>query len=91
MVLHTLGFVLKESVNLCNGTVEGDNGETVVGSIEDQVLTHDGQTDETKVSTGLRLRGKASSNAGQARSKLAQRSSQWDDRRVDLGKGKGRR
>lgn len=44
-----LGLVLKEAVNLGDGTVEGNAVEAVVGGVEDQVLTHDGQTDETEV------------------------------------------
>lgn len=45
-----LGLVVQEAVNLGDGTVEGDDGEAVVGGVEDQVLAHDGQTDETEVS-----------------------------------------
>lgn len=45
-----LGLVLQESVDLRDSTVEGNDGEAVVGGVEDQVLTHDGQTDETEVS-----------------------------------------
>lgn len=45
-----LGLVLKEAVDLGDSAVEGNNSEAVVSSVEDQVLTHDGQTDETEVS-----------------------------------------
>jgi len=45
-----LGLVLEEAVNLGDSAVESNNIEAVVGSVEDQVLTHDGQTDETEVS-----------------------------------------
>lgn len=34
----TLGLILEEVVDLGNGSVEGNNGETVVGSVENQVL-----------------------------------------------------
>lgn len=44
-----LGLVLEETVDLGDGTVEGNNSEAVVSGVEDQVLTHDGQTDETEV------------------------------------------
>ena len=46
-----LGLVLEEAVDLGDGAVESDTVETVVGGVEDQVLTHDGQTDETEVTT----------------------------------------
>lgn len=46
-----LGLVLKEAVNLGDGAVEGNDGEAVVGGVEDEVLAHDGKADETEVST----------------------------------------
>jgi hypothetical protein len=48
----TLGLVFQEAVDLGNGAVEGHDGEAVVGGVENQVLAHDGQTDETEVSAG---------------------------------------
>lgn len=50
-----LGLVLEEAVNLGDGTVEGNTLEAVVGGVEDQVLTHDGQTDEAELSPDERL------------------------------------
>jgi hypothetical protein len=47
----SLGLVLKELVDLGDGTVEGNNGVAVVGSVEDQVLAHDRKANETEVST----------------------------------------
>ena len=47
----SLGLVLKELVDLGDGTVEGNDGVTVVGSVEDQVLAHDRKANETEVST----------------------------------------
>ena len=70
LFLLTLGLILEETIDLGNGSVEGNDGETVISSIENQVLAHNGQTDKTKVTTRFRLR-KASSNAGKSRSKLA--------------------
>jgi hypothetical protein len=52
----TFGFVLKEAINLADGTVENNDSEAVVGDVHDQVLAHDGQADEAEVSTGLGLR-----------------------------------
>ena len=50
-----LGLITEEAVDLGDGSVEGNDGEAVVSGVEDQVLTHDGQTDETKVSAGNAL------------------------------------
>jgi hypothetical protein len=47
----SLGLVLKELVDLGDGTVEGNNGVAVVGSVENQVLAHDRKANETEVST----------------------------------------
>lgn len=52
----TLGLVFEEAVDLGNGTVVGDDGEAVVSGVQDQVLTHDGQTDEAEITTGIRRR-----------------------------------
>ena len=43
----------------------------MVGSIHDQILAHDSQTDEAEVTTGNGLRGWADTNASQARSKVS--------------------
>jgi hypothetical protein len=39
----------------------------MVGSVQDQVLAHNGQTNEAKISTGFRLRGSADIDAGETR------------------------
>lgn len=78
----TLGLVGEEVVNLRNGTVEGNDVEAVIGSVQDQVLTHDSQADEAEISSGFivsmcgsggRARdsvesGSSNVDAGQARS-----------------------
>lgn len=61
----TLGFIAQESVDLGGSTVVGADGETVIGGIEDQVLAHDGQTDEAEVSTRNRARRSTDIDAGQ--------------------------
>jgi len=61
----TLGLVFEEAVNLGSGTVEGTDGETVISSVEDQVLAHNGQTDEAKISTGNRVHRCADIDAGE--------------------------
>jgi hypothetical protein len=46
-----LGLVLEEVVNLGDSAVESNDSEAMVSGVEDQVLTHDGQTDKTEVTT----------------------------------------
>lgn len=46
-----LSLVGKEAVDLGGCAVESANSETVISSVKDQVLAHDGQTDQTEVST----------------------------------------
>lgn len=53
----------------------------MIGTIEDQVLTHDGQTDEAKISTRQQRRSGADIDAGQA-SALSQPYSLRVNRRV---------
>jgi hypothetical protein len=43
----------------------------MVGSIQDQVLAHDSQTDEAEITTGFSLRGWADMDAGQTRTKVS--------------------
>ena len=45
-----LGFVGEEMVHLLDRAVERDDGEAVVVHVENEVLAHDGQTDECDVS-----------------------------------------
>lgn len=47
----TLGLICEETINLGGGSVESNNSETVISSIEDQVLAHNSQTDEAEIST----------------------------------------
>ena len=51
MEVLTLGLVCKEVVDLGHGTVEGHDVEAVVGSIENQILAHDGQANKAKVTS----------------------------------------
>lgn len=61
----TLSLVIQETVNLGGGTVVGANGEAVVGNVQNQVLAHDGQTDEAEISTRNRVRRSADIDAGE--------------------------
>jgi hypothetical protein len=48
---YTFGLICEEVVNLGHGTVEGNDIETVVSGIENQILAHDGQADKAKVTS----------------------------------------
>jgi hypothetical protein len=61
----TLGLVLQETVNLGSCAVVGANGVAVVSNVHDQVLTHNGQTDEAEISTGNDVRRSADIDAGE--------------------------
>jgi len=52
-------------VNLGNGTVESNNSKSMVGSIQDEVLTHDGQTNQTKITSRFVNRMHADMYAGE--------------------------
>lgn len=67
----TLGLIVEESVDLGDGSVEANDSETVVSSIQDQVLTHDSKANETEVTTRFDVRREAGSNASQTRTKVS--------------------
>lgn len=48
----TLGLVREEVVDLAHGTIEGNDGESMIGGIEDQVLSHDSETNEAEITAG---------------------------------------
>lgn len=48
----TLGLVLEEVVNLADGAVESNTVEPMVGSVKNQVLAHNGKTNEAEISSG---------------------------------------
>ena len=80
--LRTLGLVFEELIDLGNGSIEGNHGKAMVGSVQDQVLAHDGQTDETKITTRFIMRPETGSDASQTRSKSAN-----DSQRQNLQSG----
>ena len=51
--LLTLSLVGKEVINLADSAVESNNVESMVSSVEDQVLSHDSKTDEAEISTAV--------------------------------------
>lgn len=60
-------------VDLADGAVEGNDGESVVGSIEDQVLSHDSQADEAEIAAG-NTRILADIDAGKTCAKVSQKN-----------------
>ena len=63
---HTFCFIFHESIDLGHGTIESHDVEfLVIGNIQEQVLTHDGQTDEAKITTRRDPRRSADIDAGQ--------------------------
>lgn len=70
MGLLTFSFVLEKAIYFGDSAIEDDHSETMIGSIEDQVLTHDGQTDQTEVTTRLTVR-RADIDAGQSRTEVS--------------------
>lgn len=67
----TFSLILEETIDFGNRSVIRNDGETMIGRIENKILAHDGETDETKISTGLRLRRQASIDASQTRSTVS--------------------
>jgi hypothetical protein len=48
-----------------------DNGEAMICNVQDQILTHDGQADEAKISTTIDPRGSADIDAGKTGAKVS--------------------
>lgn len=69
-ISSTLGLILEEAVDLGNRSVEGNDGETVIGSVEDQILAHDRKANETEITTGFGLR-RTDPEAGQSRTNVS--------------------
>ena len=63
--MRTFGLIFKKAVNLLYSTIEDCDSEFVIGHIQDQVLAHDGQTDESEISTECDPRWSADIDAGQ--------------------------
>lgn len=63
--LLTLSLVRQEVVNLGDGAVESADGEAVISNVQDEVLAHNGQTDEAEVSTRSKVRRSTDIDAGE--------------------------
>lgn len=57
--------MIHETVDLSHSTVESHDGKLMVGDIHDQVLAHDGQTNEAEITTGSDSRRSADIDAGE--------------------------
>jgi hypothetical protein len=68
---HTLGFIIQKAVDLGDGSVEGNDGKAMVSSVQDQILAHDSQANEAKISTGFRLRRSTDIDAGETRTTVS--------------------
>lgn len=77
--LPTLGLILEEAVDLGDGTVEGNNGEAVIRSVENQVLAHDSQADEAEITTRFSVRS-ADIDAGQARTEVSMAQQEYESK-----------
>ena len=62
---RTFGFIVQEAIDFGDCSIEDDDGKVVVGNVQDQILTHDSQTNEAEVSTGKHGRRSADIDAGQ--------------------------
>lgn len=54
--VSTFSFILHETIDLGNGPIESDDGKSLVGSIEDDVLAHHGKANEAEITTNKRSR-----------------------------------
>ena len=62
---RTFSLIFQETIDLGYSAIEHHDRELVVGDVHDQVLTHDGQTDEAKITTGCDPRRSADIDAGE--------------------------
>ena len=69
--MRTLCLVTQKAIDLGDGSVEGNDGEAMVSSVQDQVLAHDSQANEAKISTGFRLRRSTDIDAGETRTTVS--------------------
>ncbi len=70
LVVPTLRLICEEAVDLGDSSVERNNGETMVGHVQDQILAHDRKANETEITTGFGLR-RADLEASQSRTKVS--------------------
>jgi len=62
-------------VDLGDRTVEGHDGVSFISDVQDQVLAHDGQTNEAKITTRDDARRCADIDAGKSRAVVSKSSS----------------
>jgi hypothetical protein len=72
VLIRTLGLIGQEAINFRNSTVVGHDGKAMISRIQNEVLTHDGQTDEAEITTRDRLRRSADIDAGETGAEVSQ-------------------
>jgi hypothetical protein len=72
----TFGLILQETINFGNSAIKGDNGETMISDIQNEVLAHDGQTDEAKITTRGSIPRGIDIDAGETGAEVSQTSCQ---------------
>ena len=70
-VNRTFCFIIQETVDFGDSTVESNDGEALVCGVQDEVLAHNGQPNEAEVSARTRRHRRADTDAGQACARLA--------------------
>jgi len=61
---QTFRLIVQEVIDLGHRPIEGYYREAMVRSVQNQILAHDGQTNEAKVTTGICPRMSADMDAG---------------------------
>lgn len=68
---RTFGFVIQETIDFEDSPIEDHDSEIMIGNIQNQILTHNGQTNKTEVTTGDDPRRSADIDAGQTGAKVS--------------------
>jgi hypothetical protein len=71
VAIPTLGLILEESVDFGHSSVESNDSETVIGSVQNEILAHDRKANETEITTRFGLRIWSDLEAGQSRTKVS--------------------
>jgi len=61
---RTFRLIIYEVIDLGHRPIKSYHREAMVRSVQNQVLAHDGQTDEAEITTGIRSRMSADIDAG---------------------------
>ena len=69
---RTFGLIFKKTVDFGRCSVKHHDFETMVGNIQNQVLAHDSQTDQAKISAGDDPHRSADIDAGKTGAAVSQ-------------------